>query len=522
MTETGGPQEHLATRTPGGEVRLAGGGVRAAILVSCFLSVAMLLAEFPSLFRLDEAGYGDSYVLYDVQQYLRSGVIYRDLSQPPYTPSSYGPLVYVLFSLPDRMVSFENPFLGVRLISVAAFFLCVATAVSITRQLVPERRGWLWGLLLALSIGCMYPWILQIRGDFPAIFCGLLAIRLLLTRSPRGIVLAGLCGGAATQFKFTMVAALAAGFLWLLARRSWLDLARFTGAGVFASAGAYALWSLREPRMIAQVTSMRLGVVDVSGCLQLLLWVFSEPVVLLSVVTIPLFLARVTPQWALLLLFAAISFGIATLTDLHPGGNINYFYESLFAIVPVATLGVFRMVVAARRSAAVEVLAVALMLLLYAFPAARNLYGHAFIWRDIGFGALDADNASFRRLQEALQGRRIFSTVERLALLDPAPALINAFQSWAVNLPPVLARVRSAEFDVVITTSTARTWRGINHIVPDLRREIAAAYAPHCVVRGSLLHLPRNRPPDSALVQALSLAGCEPVAGQPGSAGPGW
>jgi len=139
------------------------------------------------LFRLSEAGNGDSYILYDVLQFQKTGVIYRDLSQPPYLPAQYSPLVYMLYSVPGRFVSSDNPFLGPRLIALAAFLGCIAIVISIVRTLIPARSAWLWGILLATSMEVMRTWVLQIRGDFPAMFFSLLSIRLLMARSRRAV-----------------------------------------------------------------------------------------------------------------------------------------------------------------------------------------------------------------------------------------------------------------------------------------------------------------------------------------------
>src|SRR3954454_8013880 len=51
-------------------------------------NIAGILADLP---RVDEVGHGDNYIWYDVQRYVRSGTIYHDLAQPPYTPSIYSP-----------------------------------------------------------------------------------------------------------------------------------------------------------------------------------------------------------------------------------------------------------------------------------------------------------------------------------------------------------------------------------------------------------------------------------------------
>jgi hypothetical protein len=496
-----------------------------AIFVFCVLAATLLMKQVSLLFLIDEVGAGDSYVLYDVQQFSKSGIIYRDLSQPPYTPSVYSPALYIFYSIPGRLVAWENPFLGPRLLALAAFLLCIAVTVSLTRALITVRYAWVWGLLLAGSIVSMDFWVLQIRGDFPAIFFSLAAIRLLLSESPRAVPLAGVCAGLATQFKFTLVAALVAGCLWLLARRLWRDLARFAAAGFVASAGLYFTYWLREPRMLSHLASLSIGVVDVKGCLDLIRAVLTEAVVLLALAAIPPSASRVSPRWTLLGLFAIISFTIASLANLHPGGNLNYFYEALFAVVPAASLGVIRLTESTRRHIPTGLFVAALFFLHYAHP--ERTHG-ALSRGEIGFRSVAVRNAEFERIQEALRGQHIFSTVERLALLDPTPALVNVFNFWAINPQYIYKRLSRSEFDVVITPSHAVTWRGIDFIKPRLRDAIGEAYTPHCVigelaVQGPLLlHLPRNRRTSDAFLQQLSRAGCVPVTDTPGSAGTTW
>ena len=238
----------------------------AASLLLFSASILWLLVRYVPLFSLaKDVGYGDSYVMYDVMRFQRTGVIYRDLAAPPYVPCSYSPLTYLVHSIPGKVISTEDPFTGPRVVSFVSFFLCIAMAVSITRKLVPDRRAIFWAVLLGASISCMYEWVLQIRGDFPGIFFNLAAVRLLLAGGPWGIAAAGICAGLATQFKFSFIAALAAGFLWLLLRRQWKELTTFTVAGLFASAGLYLLYSVREPRMWSHLTSLNVSVSWISG-----------------------------------------------------------------------------------------------------------------------------------------------------------------------------------------------------------------------------------------------------------------
>jgi hypothetical protein len=132
--------------------RCALSGVLVAL---CLVGVATLVHPASQLFQLEEAGYGDSYILYDVVQFQRTGYIYRDLSVPPYLPAQYSPLLYLLLSVPGRFASWESPFVGPRLVVLAAFAMCVTRLASIVRTIIPGRFVWMWAILLAASISVM-------------------------------------------------------------------------------------------------------------------------------------------------------------------------------------------------------------------------------------------------------------------------------------------------------------------------------------------------------------------------------
>ena len=331
----------------------------AGVLVAWTLAGLVLLGLHAStLFSLDEAGFGDSYILYDVLHFQRTGMIYRDLAVPPYLPAQYSPMVYILYSLPGQLAFSENPFVGPRIAALTSFALCVAVVASIARTLLP--RFWGWAVLLTGSIGSMWPWMLQLRGDFPGIFLNLLAIRLLLSPSRTALLCAGVCAGLATQFKIILVAALASGTLWLLAQRRWRDAATFAMLAVATSAGLYLFFHAREPRMFSQIFALSPGIVDVSGCLRLMRRAGSELVVPLAVLGLSSVAFR-GPRWKLLVAFVAISFALGGVFDLQVGGNINYFFEALFGTVPLAVLGIIRLMALSRRHAVVGAAAIALL-----------------------------------------------------------------------------------------------------------------------------------------------------------------
>lgn len=497
-------------------------GVLLLLFTANFLSLfALQISRFP---LLTEAGYGDSYILWDTLHFLRTGVIYRDLSQPPYLPAQYSPLVYMLYAIPAG-ISGVNSFFGPRLLAFAVFVLCIAVVVSMVRELVPVRSAWLWGLLLAGSIRSMEMWPLQIRGDFPGILFALISIRLLMVRSSWvALLLAGLCAGLAFQFKITYVAALAAGALWLLLRRQFKGLGIFLAAGGLTSVGLYLIFWLWEPRMISQMLALAPGIPDVKGCLKLALSAAKEPVALLALPGLPLVVSRRWPRWMLVVLYVSFSAIVGGFADIQAGGNINYFFEPLFALTPLAVFGIYNLIHWCRPRSGLALLATGLLLIQFVFPTSafemRSQLAEINPRPVISRLAVNKSNAEFRRLEAALRGRHIFTTIPRIALLDPEPVLLEPYlltysrRLGKFDPQPYIQKIRHDEFDVILTgVGQTLNWRGIRFLDDGVRAAIFSAYKPACIIKQEevSVYLPRMRPADAALLTSLRQAGCVPL-----------
>jgi hypothetical protein len=65
-------------------LKLSGRLATSAIILFCIAKGSLLVTtQVSRLPSLEEAGDGDSYILYDVLNYLRTGRIYRNPTQPP-------------------------------------------------------------------------------------------------------------------------------------------------------------------------------------------------------------------------------------------------------------------------------------------------------------------------------------------------------------------------------------------------------------------------------------------------------
>lgn len=482
------------------------------LLVTCSLFVGV--RQLAHLFLSNEVNSGDTYVLYGVQRFEQTGVIYPDLSQPPYMPSQYSPLVYIFYRLPAQ-IPFENPFLGPRLAALSAFLLCVAMVISIARALIPVPTAWLWALLMATSIMSLEVFPVQLRGDFPGIFFSLAVIRFLLSRFRYRALSAGICAGLATQFKFTFIGALAAGALWLLCRKQWKHLGLFVAGGTAFSLGLYLLFWLREPRMLSQILALAPAIRDPKGCLRLFLEAIREPLVVLALPALPMIVQQRRSRWSLLLLFIVVSFAVAGLTDIQAGGDINYFYEGLLALIPLSVLGTFYLMGWSRANAGVALFLTGLFLIHFWFGVAEAFFSarHS----EFNPHKIMLQNQQFRRMADALRGRHIFSTIPRMAVLDPHPALVEPYLMSYLQLlgktnpQPILGSVRAGEYDLVITAENLRvSYRHVLFIQPDLADAIVEAYNPYCRVFGMVVYLPRRGMEKTDLAQKLRESGCAP------------
>lgn len=474
---------------------------------------ARVASDFP---KLGEAGYPDSFMLYDADQFRQTGVIYSDPAVPPYPPAIYGPLFYMLLSIPGRIIQTGNPFLGPRVVILLAFVACVAATASITRALIPVRSARVWGMLFASSIGTMPDWVLQLRSDFPAAAFSLLSIRLLLGSGRWGATLAGAAAGISFQFKITFVAALAAGGLWLLAQRRWRDFVRFAAAAALFGLGPFLYLQLREPQTIGRVLSMNLAIREYRGLAFFAEQSIEEPVWLLAVAALPLVIGKLRPRWSLLLLFATMSFAVALVAGSHAGANRNYFFEGLFAVTPLAVLGAMRIVDGRRRWGTTGGLLAAGLLTAYRtlpdFVHARSVFIN-----EVNAATWLAERRPIEMLRLALPGHRVLSTVPRVSILTDEPVIVEPFFMAYSQLlgkfdtAPLRERIRKHEFEAVVTSVGQGHYRGVPSAPPDVMSEISNSYLPFCTAgQKFVVHLPRGQPETSALGARLRELGCTP------------
>jgi len=490
----------------------------AALILACLSGAAAfavrIAVDFP---KLGDVAYPDSFLLYDADHYRQSGTFYRDAAAPPYPSGIYSPAVYALLALPGRVVAAANPFQGPRLLMLLAFAGCVALTVNLARTLSRVRGTVVWSLLLAASISTMPPWVLQLRGDFPGALFGLLAMRLLLARGPAAMLMAGVAAGVSFQFKITFIAALSAGALWLLARRRFRDFAWFVTAGAACAAGPLLYVASREPMLWSRLFYAYPIVRNLPGVAHLLMEVMREPVFLLALVALPFLLRRGRSRWWLLALYAAISLATGAAANLQAGGNVNYFFEGLFGLTPIAAIGVLRLVGRRQRlQPAASLLAAGLLASAVALPGLASTALTARHGLSAAFR--NAERRPVEMLRDALPGHRVLATVPGVAILTDEPIMIEPYvlAYWQrvgkFDTQPIREQIQRREFEAVVTDAALDYYRGVPRVPPDVWEAIAVAYRPYCAPGPRwVVHVPRDQAGSGALGARLAALGCAPL-----------
>jgi hypothetical protein len=490
-----------------------------AVLV-LLMAVQVVLSGIRQLPRLDEVGYGDSYVAYDVKHFLETGVIYRPPTEAPYNPVLYSPLLYTTLALPERWSLKLNPFFGPRIVVLSFFCFCVVLCGSLARKLGRHRAVMLWACALAMSIQIFDGWLCQLRSDFLAAAFSLLAIRLLMNRSRWTIAAAGIAAGVAFLFKLTFVAAIIAGLVWLIWNKRVRHALEFAIAAGFAGLSGYGFFYLREPQMLRSMLSVRSPVIDNKGAAEFLVLVIGQPVLILAV-SMSLYMGwRFGRNWRLLFLFAGVSASVAMVTSRQAGANVNYYFEALLALAPAASVAILelrrtRIIGGMPRFFLAGVVAVVLII--------PNVERTLIALHRLDSAALRERNAKLAALTDVLHNMTAFSAVPRFSLMCQAPPPITEpfllrylEMKHRVDLEPLRARVEAKDFELAITYVQTPSFRGVENLSPSLADSIQTAYVPFCKVDDVLIRIRKGIATPNAALKRLVNAGCVPMGAQGG------
>lgn len=454
-----------------------------ALGIFCAMEIGLLVAQVGlGLFREGEVGFGDLYVLHSVRRLIAGEPVYPGPSQVYPIPAAvvYGPGLYGLLGLPMRLLSTSNPFLVPRLTVALCFLLCSVVAMSLTRRLAQNRLACIWALVLSLAVAIERPWVIALRGDFPAILLSLASIRLLVSNVSGAWLLAGLLSGFALQFKATYVSACLTGIIWALMSRSWRRLIAFGAAAGLSSVGCYWIEGLVEPHMFANLSAIRHPLFEVKTLISTLLPnLLGEPVILLSLAGLPL-ACKGAHTKTVVLLYSGVALLVQTVGCLQVGANINYFFEPLIALLPFGGIAAASLTengrgVQGRFAAMLLVLTIGFPGWIHSVRSLRDQFQEVRSW-----------TARLREVRHILESHQVLSFVPDATYLSPDMTISEPYllgylaKAGSIDLRPLTERIANRQFDLVVTASHKQTWRGVPHIPALVQAAIDNNYEVMC------------------------------------------
>jgi hypothetical protein len=468
------------------------GGAVVAFLLLCSLSTALGTAIGLANFR--DVGYPDSSDLLRISEVVHTGHIYSDGDRPPYLVTLYGPLTYVLLSLPYRLAQAFGiaPQVLVRLGVVGAVCLCVWLVYLISRRLHSSRSmAWLC-VLFAVSALPMADWTTQIRSDFLGLAVSLVSVYWFLVKNGRPQTIgAAICAGLAPLFKQTFLAAPIAVVAWLIYRRRYKEAALWTVTVALTASAGYAIEGWREPLLFKTIAVLRHAILEYPHALAILLEALCQPVVPFAIIGAFFAVTKRAPDRLLLLFYCVAAWLMAILIDPQAGGSINYFWEPLIASAVLAGPGLYELQNNANRTTA-PVKAMLFVLLLWAFVP--------MLWQQLAYLTLCRTNISqyherkarWESFASTVSGRRLLSTSSDVALLSSSPEIPDPFLNGTLELrggwnsAPIAAQIDAGVYDlIVIKAGEAENhqddYRGIRKWSAGMWGALQKTYGPACV-----------------------------------------
>jgi hypothetical protein len=492
------------------------------VLVVLLAGAASTLAGTAlGLISFNDVGYPDSATLLRIKEFVGSGLIYPAVNRPPYLVSIYGPLTYVLLAGPYLLAQAVGvtPQVLVRAGIVAAFCLCVLLVFLIGKRLAKSALAAGLCALFAISALPLAWWTTQIRPDFLALAISLLSAYLLLAANGRRSLLAAAsCAGAALLVKQTFFALPIAAVIWLYLGRRYKDAILWLAGVMSISAGGYALAWWREPLMAQHIAALSHPVREYPNALGLTWLALLQPVVPFALAGAILSPWKRGSEASLLGIYCTLAWLAAVFAIPQIGGNINYFWEPLFASAILAGPALLDIQRKATRAPIAATIVLSALLFRSFFPMVRDELVYLKT-RYADARAYGARKARWQSLVHAIAGRKLLSTVPALTLESSSPEVPDPYLNSVLALgghwsfEPVIAQINAGAYDLVIMAQgeaegrSGDGYRGVRFWNDDgLWAALRRAYKPRCTFDGLQIWLPTRgslHVPDS-----LSAIGC--------------
>jgi len=501
---------------------LVGGLVIVLLLVGVLTTAVGMATELAS-FRHKLP---DNPNLLRIGELIRSGYIYPDSDRPPYLVTIYGPLFYVLLTIPYRLAQAAGiaPQVLVRVCIVGALCLCVLLIFLISRRLDSSRQvAWLCALfpVSALPLWGGGQWM-SIRPDFLGLALSLLSVYWFFRSNGRPQAIgAAICCGLALLLKLTLFAAPIAILSWLIYRRRYKEAVLWATGVALTVVGGYAIVWWREPLMLKHLAAFLMHPVVVYGqALGFLMQAFSHPVVPFALIGGFLALRNRTPERVLFLIYCVVAWLVAIVTIPQVGGGINYFWEPILASAVLAGPGLCELQRKAHRTPILVTAMLFVLLLEWFVPI---LWSELYYLRDSYMTAREYQTrkAKWESFVAGVSGRKLLSPISAVAILSITPEIPDPFLNAVLELRgqwnsgPVAAQIDAGVYELIVigkgATQARGGYRGVRAWSDGMWEALKRSYRLACVFEDILeedleVWLPRRG--SAEILPHLTAIGC--------------
>jgi hypothetical protein len=482
------------------------------------LSLSMKL--FTDFRNYRDVGYPDSAVILRVSEFVQTGHLYPAVTQPPYYPTLYSPLGYVIYSVPYRLaVHYSlNPDGAFRLTGLVFFLGSLVLVFFIIRRLgLPIQFG-LLGVLFAASGTELRLWPMQARPDMMALCFALLGLWLCLGSERRWeLTLAAIFAALALLCKQTFVAMPVAVFLWFLIRRRFMTAVCWAVGVASLVVTVYGFFIIREPLAWQHFAVLSRPIFEFRDGLRILLRAIFETKSVFFLFGAYFLLRRHVAKAHLIILYGLLAWIAAVLTLPQAGGAINYFFEFWAASAILAAPGLIELNRQLPRTP-VGITGLLLVLMLFFFvPKLRNDVASI---RDSHQVNLDyaRTQADWNQFHSALVGKRLLAFEPLITRWSRIPEVPDPFLAATLvrkgtwSSAPVVRNIDDGIYEAIVSQDVDH-YRGVTNPDPSFTEAIEQHYHPACNILEYTIWLPAQGSP--GLYQHLVQAGCEPVGKNP-------
>lgn len=313
------------------------------LLAALIATIQLLIAWRNDFCYVGDISIPEGAIVYSIRAVTGSDSVYRDFSQPPYCTTPYPPVYYGLSSAVSHCFGsdVESSYRGGRLVTILATVLSFCLLYALALELSSSRLGSLLVVGSATTLTCLIGWSATCRPDMTALMFSLLGLLCAIKPGRFWAVCAVTAFCAAILTKHSFVAAPVSATLWWVLRRDFRRALAIALPTLAVTAVSFLLLDKATSGwFIANVIGANLAPTIATQPLM-----FLKFFALGSAFPLLIFVSWVVggrgqclrhPDVAVIYLI--VSLGVASVSSLKAGADINYFIEPGFALA-LATAG---------------------------------------------------------------------------------------------------------------------------------------------------------------------------------------